>query len=199
MERWQIIIYKPIVEDIMLVNEDTIQGFDIKDLPRATVFLSKINVLSNQLPAILDDFKKYYVFYNKTPEYDEYKNMFENIKSNLNTTNTSLVKISDSVGSATEDINEKLEELNKLIRGERIKNVALKRLLGREEEKYNGAGEMINNYTEMYELSYLRNWAMFLGILVVSLAIGKVFNNNTSQQQPVQQPSQQPARQQRRQ
>jgi hypothetical protein len=185
--------------DIMLVNEDTIQGFDIKDLPKATVFLSKINVLSNQLPAILDDFKKYYVFYNKTPEYDEYKNMFENIKSNLNTTNTSLVKISDSVGSATEDINVKLEELNKLIRGERIKNVALKRLLGREEEKYNGAGEMNSNYTEMYELSYLRNWAMFLGILVVSLAIGKVFNNNTSQQQPVQQPSQQPARQQRRQ
>jgi hypothetical protein len=89
--------------------------------------------------------------------------------------------------------------LNKLIRGERIKNVALKRLLGREEEKYNGAGEMNSNYTEMYELSYLRNWAMFLGILVVSLAIGKVFNNNTSQQQPVQQPSQQPARQQRRQ
>jgi hypothetical protein len=185
--------------DIMLVNEDTIQGFDIKDLPKATVFLSKINVLSNQLPAILDDFKKYYVFYNKTPEYDEYKNMFENIKANLNTTNTSLIKISDSVGSATEDINEKLEELNKLIRGERIKNVALKRLLGREEEKYNGAGEMNSNYTEMYELSYLRNWAMFLGILVVSLAIGKVFNNNTSQQQPVQQPSQQPARQQRRQ
>ena len=183
----------------MLVNEDTIQGFDIKDLPKATVFLSKINVLSNQLPAILDDFKKYYVFYNKTPEYDEYKNMFENIKANLNTTNTSLIKISDSVGSATEDINEKLEELNKLIRGERIKNVALKRLLGREEEKYNGAGEMNSNYTEMYELSYLRNWAMFLGILVVSLAIGKVFNNNTSQQQPVQQPSQQPARQQRRQ
>ena len=138
------------------------------------------------------------MFYNKTPEYDEYKNMFENIKSNLNTTNTSLVKISDSVGSATEDINVKLEELNKLIRGERIKNVALKRLLGREEEKYNGAGEMNSNYTEMYELSYLRNWAMFLGILVVSLAIGKVFNNNTIQQQPVQQPSQQPARQQRR-
>jgi hypothetical protein len=183
----------------MLVNEDTIQDFDIKDLPKATVFLSKINALSNQLPAILDDFKKYYVFYNKTPEYDEYKNMFENIKSNLNTTNTSLVKISDSVSSATEDINEKLEELNKLIRRERIKNIALKRLLGREEEKYNGTDEMISNYREMYELNYLRNWAMFIGILIVSFAIGKVFNNNISQQQPIQQPSQQPARQQRRQ
>ena len=61
--------------------------------------------------------------------------MFENIKSNLNTTNSSLNKINDSVVSATEDINEKLEALNKLIRHERIKNIALKRRLGREEEK----------------------------------------------------------------
>lgn len=173
----------------MLVTEDTIQNFDIQDLPRANTFLSKINVLNDQLPSILDDFKKYYVFYNKTPEYDEYKQMFENIKSNLNTTNSSLNKINDSVVSATEDINEKLEALNKLIRHERIKNIALKRRLGREEEKYNGTDEMISNYKEMYELNYLRNWAIFIGILIVSLSFGKVFKNTASQvsQQPAQQ------------
>ena len=85
----------------MLVNENTIQNVDIQDLPNANNFLSKVSVLSNQLPAILDDFKKYYVFYNKTPEYDEYKQMFENIKANLNTTNSSLAKINKSVDSAT--------------------------------------------------------------------------------------------------
>jgi hypothetical protein len=157
----------------MLANEDV--TCDIRDLPKADAFLSKINVLSNQLPAILDDFKKYYVFYNKTPEYDEYKQMFDNIKSNLNTTRSSLVKIDKSIHSATEDINEKLEALNKLIRRERAKNILLKRRLGREEEKYNGTDEMIHNYKEMYELNYLRNWAMFLGILIVSLTIGRVF------------------------
>jgi len=188
----------------MLVNEDTIQNIDIQDLPNANNFLSKVSVLSNQLPAILDDFKKYYVFYNKTPEYDEYKQMFENIKANLNTTNSSLAKINKSVDSATEDINEKLAALNKLIRRERIKNRLLKRRLGREEEKYNGSDEMISNYKEMYEINYVRNWGMFLGILIVSIAISKVFNNTSSQisqkpvQQPVQQPRQQP-RQQRRQ
>lgn len=182
----------------MLVNEDNIQKFDIEDLPIANTFLSEINVLRSQLPAILDDFKKYYVFYNKTPEYDEYKQMFENIKSNLNTTNSSLVKINMSVETATEEINKELEALNKLIRRERIKNIVLKRRLGREEEKYNGTDEMISNYKEMYELSYLRNWAMFLGILIISLVIGKIFNNTNSQQpvrQPVQQPTQQPRQQ----
>ena len=186
----------------MLVNEDNTQNFDIEDLPIANTFLSEINVLRSQLPAILDDFKKYYVFYNKTPEYEEYKQLFENIKSNLNTTNSSLVKINMSVETATEEINKELEALNKLIRRERIKNIVLKRRLGREEEKYNGTDEMISNYKEMYELSYLRNWAMFLGILIVSLAIGKVFNNTNSLQpvqQPTQQPRQQPAQQSRQQ
>jgi ABC-type transporter Mla subunit MlaD len=185
----------------MLVNENTIQNVDIQDLPNANNFLSKVSVLSNQLPAILDDFKKYYVFYNKTPEYDEYKQMFENIKANLNTTNSSLAKINKSVDSATEDINEKLVTLNKLIRRERIKNRLLKRRLGREEEKYNGTDEMISNYKEMYEINYLRNWAMFLGILIVSIAISKVFNNTSSQisQQPVQKPTQQQVQQPRQQ
>ena len=185
----------------MLVNENTIQNVDIQDLPNANNFLSKVSVLSNQLPAILDDFKKYYVFYNKTPEYDEYKQMFENIKANLNTTNSSLAKINKSVDSATEDINEKLAALNKLIRRERIKNRLLKRRLGREEEKYNGTDEMISNYKEMYEINYLRNWAMFLGILIVSIAISKVFNNTSSQisQQPVQKPTQQQVQQPRQQ
>ena len=122
--------------------------------------------------------------------------MFDNIKSNLNTTNTSLVKIHKSVNDSTEDINEKLEALNKLIRRERIKNLVLKRRLGREEEKFNGTDEMISNYKEMYELNYLRNWAMFIGILIVSLAIGKVFKNTNSKVSP--QPAQQQPRQQQR-
>ena len=48
---------------------------------------------------------------------------------------------------------------------------------------------MSSNYKEMYELNYLRNWAMFIGILIVSLSFGRVFKNTASQvsQQPVQQ------------
>jgi tRNA A37 methylthiotransferase MiaB len=48
------------------------------DLTKPQVFLSQINTLKEKLPSILDDFKKYYVFYNKNPEYSEYQQMFEN-------------------------------------------------------------------------------------------------------------------------
>ena len=38
------------------------------DLKNSKNFLSQINTLKEKLPSILDDFKKYYVFYNKNPE-----------------------------------------------------------------------------------------------------------------------------------
>ena len=47
------------------------------------IFDEKLQTLNQQLPAILDDFKKYYVFFNKNPEYPEYQNSFENIKGNM--------------------------------------------------------------------------------------------------------------------
>ena len=43
----------------------------------------KITLLKQQTPAILEDFQKYYVFYNKNPEHNEYQQIFENIKKNM--------------------------------------------------------------------------------------------------------------------
>ena len=61
-------------------------------LPQSSQFTTKLETLQNQLPAILEDFKKYYVFFKKNPEYPEYQQMFQNIKGNLNTINSDLFK-----------------------------------------------------------------------------------------------------------
>ena len=58
--------------------EDSIDNFKTP-----VIFKEKLKTLNQQLPAILDDFKKYYVFFNKNPEYPEYQNLFENIKANI--------------------------------------------------------------------------------------------------------------------
>jgi len=148
-------------------------NFDISYLPNATVFSTKVQTLQDKLPAILDDFKKYYVFYNKNPEFAEYQNTFSNIKGNLETTNSDLFTITNDVNKNTDDINKKLELLNILITKERMKNRRLKRRLGRVENENNGSDEMISNYKEMYEVAYLRNWALFLGIIGSSIALSK--------------------------
>ena len=145
------------------------------DLPKPQVFLSQINTLKEKLPAILDDFKKYYIFYNKNPEYNEYQQMFESIKGNLQNINSELFMTTNNIEKGTEDINSKLQIINKLIAQEKIKNRKLKRQLGIVEKKYNGSDELISDYKEMYNLDYLNNFALLMGILTLGVLLSKKF------------------------
>ena len=141
-------------------------------------FREKINTLQSQLPAILSDFTKYYVFFNKNPEYPEYERMFENIKGNLNNINTELFALSNDVQYNTEELNKKLLALNVLIEKEKRKNKELKLKLGIVEYKNNAATELIYDYKEMYESEYLRNWALFFSVIVVGITISKTFSSS---------------------
>ena len=145
------------------------------DLTKPQVFLSKINVLKEKLPSILDDFKKYYVFYNKNPEYDEYQQIFENIKGNLQNINSELFMTSNNIEKDTENINDRLQKINALIAKEKIKNRQLKKRLGIVEKKYNGSDELISDYKEIYNLDYLTNYALFYGIIVLGLILASKF------------------------
>ena len=145
------------------------------DLTKPQVFLSQINTLKEKLPSILDDFKKYYVFYNKNPEYDEYQQMFENIKSNLQSINSDLFMTSNNIEKDTENINDRLQKLNALITKEKIKNRQLKRRLGIVEKEYNGSDELISDYKEIYNLDYLTNFALFYGVVLLGLVIALKF------------------------
>lgn len=149
----------------------------IDDLTKPQIFLSKINTLKEKLPPILDDFKKYYVFYNKNPEYSEYQQMFENIKGNLQNINSELFMTSNNVEKDTETINDRLQKINALIAKEKMKNKQLKKRLGIVEKKYNGSDELISDYKEIYNLDYLTNFALFYGIIVLGVVISLKFKS----------------------
>jgi len=147
----------------------------IDNLIKPQIFLSQINTLVEQLPAILDDFIKYYIFYNKNPEYSEYQQMFENIKGNLQKINSKLFMTSNNIDKGIEDINDKLQKIDALIAKEKIKNRMLKRQLGIIEKKYNGSDELISDYKEIYNLYYLNNFALFYGVIVLGGMLASKF------------------------
>jgi galactitol-specific phosphotransferase system IIB component len=151
-------------------NEDMFDNFE-----KPIQFKQKLETLKSQLPPILDDFKKYYVFFNKNPGYPEYEQMFQNMKSNLNKINSDLFTLSNDIQSNTEKINQKLFALDILIRREKEKNKELKVKLGIVENKNAASSELISNYKEMYESGYLRNWALFLSIVIAGFTIAKVY------------------------
>jgi hypothetical protein len=151
------------------------QDNSIDDLTKPQVFLSQLNTLKEKLPSILDDFKKYYIFYNKNPEYNEYQQIFENIKGNLQNINSELFMTTNNIEKDTESINDRLQKINALIAKEKIKNRQLKRRLGIVEKKYNGSDELISDYKEIYNLDYLTNFALFFGVILLCSMMSSKF------------------------
>ena len=132
------------------------------------------------MPAILNDFKKYYILYNKDTTNNEYTTLFLNITSNLENVNTNLTLLSNEVQVDINKINKELISLNSLIEEEKTTYKNLNSKLGIVEHKNNATTELITDYKQMYEYGYLRNWGLFFSIVLAGYTISKVFTNNTS-------------------
>ena len=149
----------------------------ISQFEKPELFTEKIQTLQEQLPAILDDFIKYFVLYHTDPNYPEFETTFNNIKQNLNTMGASLFMVSNNVDINIENINKTFKLLDILITKERRKNRELRRRLGILDDKNNSSKELIDNYNEMYDTDYLRNWGLFLSTIVVGVGISKMFTS----------------------
>jgi len=150
---------------------------DKLNLTKASYFTQELTTLQQQLPSILDDFEKYYVFYNMNPLNNEYQKMFENIKNNMDTITSKTLSLSNSVESGITTLNTKMETLDSLIKKEKEKNNGLKKKLGIIEQKGNSSEILINNYKQLYDINYLNNWSLFLSIVTAGFAIYKISAN----------------------
>ena len=143
-------------------------------------FLSQIVKLEEIMPHILEDFKDNYVLYNKNSQNNENSQLYENIKSNIEKENSKLFIINNAMQKGIENLNAKMFELNKKIQIEKMESKKMKRYLGSVENEYNGSDEMINNYKEMYNMYYFKNFTMFFGIVLSCLILTKVFAGNVN-------------------
>jgi len=140
-------------------------------------FNNKIKTLQEKLPAILDDFEKYYVFFNKNPTYSEYGKIYDNLKNNLNSISNELLTITIDVDNNTKNIGEFLLKINQSIEKEKNKNIKLKSIESNVNNSYNGSRIMIDEYKEIYNSKYYNNIFMFIGIIISGTALIKVFTN----------------------
>ena len=152
------------------VFDDTVQTIE---------FNNKIKTLQEKLPNILDDFKKYYVFFNKNPTYSEYQTIYENLKGNLNSIGNELLTITSDVEKNTKNIGEFLLKINQSIEKEKNKNIKLKSIESNINNSYNGSRVMINEYKEIYNLKYYNNILMFIGIIIRRTTLINVFANKS--------------------
>jgi hypothetical protein len=138
-------------------------------------FNEKITQLDGNVDLVLDEFKKIYVLSKMYPENQEYQQQYANMIGGLNQIKSKLFTIDNDVQVNIDQLNKTMIALDIEIKREREKNKELKRKLGIIENKTNAASEMINDYTEIYNIKYLRNWALALSTLICIMTIGTVF------------------------
>jgi hypothetical protein len=155
-----------------IIGDNIQDNFQDPDL-----FTQRLQTLNEQLPSILDDFKKYYVFYNRNPDYDEYISHFNSVKNNLNSVNSQMFTLSNDVQTNIDAINVILLNLNNSIGQLKTENSnTIKKLKGIK-EKYNAADELITDYKSMYDYNYLRNWGLLLSIFITGFFISQSYKN----------------------
>ena len=150
-------------------------NFDTHVLPKASYYKNQLNNLVQQMPSVLDDFQQYYVFTNNTPSSGEYQNMYQNILNNISSINTQVFTITNEIDKNTQTINSELKKLNELIKKEKRENRFLKKKLGLTDNRVDDSEQLIEDYKEMYNLTYLKNFTKIIGIIIASFLLKQMF------------------------
>jgi len=140
-----------------------------------TTYNEQLDALNSQFFSLLDDFKKYYIFFNKNPDYPDYATAYSQVKSTIQTINSNVFKISAEAEASLNKLMEDTKDINTKIQEEKILNDKLKTNLGLIKTNNASANVMISNYKEIYREQYIRNVTTFLGLFLSTFVIFKVY------------------------
>lgn len=143
-------------------------------------FNEKINTIKSQFFSALDDFKKYYVYYNKNPEVNEFQNYYVNSKSQLQGMSRDLFLTTNNIYKNIENLDKQIVDVSVKLDHEKKLNKKMMKLIDYLENTQNGSEIMIDDSKEIYNNQYWKNWEIFAGIVIVSLLLSKLFKNNTN-------------------
>ncbi len=137
---------------------------------------NEIEIINNQIPIVLKNYKKYFIFFHKNPEVVEYQQFYTQYKSQLEQLNTQLGQIHKS-------IDEKIVKLNKLVG---IANIELKdkktefaeliKNFEHYKQTLDGAEQMIDDFKTLYNKEYYKNVQLIVGIVITIILITKLMN-----------------------
>ena len=138
-------------------------------------FNEKIEGIESNFFSALDDFKKYYVYYNKNPEVSEFQNFYENSKSQIRSISRDLVNVTKEINDEIDYLDEYMSKVNVSISKEREKNMKTKRLLANIKNTENGSEILIDDSKKEYNTQYYVNVELVIGIFILGSALAVFF------------------------
>lgn len=134
--------------------------------PHANKFNEKIKTVKDSFYSALDDFKKYYVFFHKNPEVNEYQNFFTNSKGQLQNLNAEIFLITNNIQKNIKDLDTEMQVTGHKLKDEKDLNAELLKLINRIQTTQDGSATMIEDAKDEYNIQYYYNWEIFIGIIV---------------------------------
>ena len=143
-------------------------------------FDEKINDIKTQFFSALDDFKKYYVYFNKNPEVDEFQNFYVNSKSQLQTMSRDLFLTTNNIDKQIETLDTEMASVSLKLKDEKKLNDEMMKIVKNLENTQNGSEILIDDTKEAYNKQYYKNCEMVIGIILVSILLSKVFTSSSA-------------------
>jgi hypothetical protein len=135
--------------------------------PQAKQFDEKINSINSSFFSALDDYEKYYVYYNKNPEVNEFQNYYANSKGQIQNISRDLFLTTNNIDKNIEDLNTKMEAVSLKLQDEKKLNSELMKLISNLTNTKSGSELLIDDSKEEYNTQYYNNWELIIGIFIV--------------------------------
>ena len=137
-------------------------------IKQAKQFNEQINNIKSQFFSALDDFTKYYVYYNKNPEVNEFQNYYANSKSQLQTMSKDLFLTTNNIDKNIEFLDNEMLQISIKLENEKKLNKEMIELINNLQNTQNGSEILIDDSKTKYNLQYYTNVEIFIGILILT-------------------------------
>ena len=136
----------------------------------------KLEIIEEQLPHILEQYKKYFIFYNKNPEVAEYQQFYVQYKTQIEQLNSQLGRMSTDIQSNIQKVNKSVNKANFQIKDKKKEFAELIKNFEHYQDSLQGAEQMIDDYKTLYNKQYYKNVQLVVGILFIFLLTGKLMS-----------------------
>jgi galactitol-specific phosphotransferase system IIB component len=147
---------------------------------KAEQFDEKIDTIKSGFFSALDDFKKYYVYFNKNPEVNEFQNYYATSKGQLQGFNKDIFLTTNDIEKGIEALNQQMIIVKKKLEDEKKLNEELVKVVSGLENTKNGSEILIDDSKEEYNMQYYWNWSFLLSIAILSYIIFTSKSKNIS-------------------
>ena len=141
---------------------------------QAKNFNEQINNIKSQFFSALDDFKKYYVYYNKNPEVNEFQNYYTNSKSQLQTMSKDLFLTTNNIDKNIEILDNEMLDISIKLEKQKELYKEMSELINNLQNTQNGSEILIDDSKTKYNIQYYKNVEIFIGILILSGLLTKL-------------------------